>query len=261
MTNSKWICQHGITPTQQTVPLPLENCWVYNVFAVWSMFWPSQPKWCCGSNSKQKQTQKISLGQSAEVQAVEKCRNWALYLYKREDRITEFHRIQKAKGLSGGVPKPDSHAKWGSCTTMLRNVCDTFGVWEHFQLTDGECPPALTTDELILVQGIANCVEIVWASVCKLQNNSALLADYAPITKVLRDELAARSGVPMMYMSSQYDRMSKSGYSWAMVWSMGWRARQKAREPATHPWRLPTVDWMLCVGWFGSAKRTWDGLP
>ena len=172
---------------------------------------------------KTERKQKISLGQSAEVQAVEKCRNWALYLYKREDRITEFHRIQKAKGLSGGVPKPDSHAKWGSCTTMLRNVCDTFGVWEHFQLTDGECPPPLTTDELILLQGIANCVEIVWASVCKLQKNSALLADYAPITKVLRDELASQKTQIAMDFIKELDaaegRNLKGplGKDWALV--------------------------------------------
>ena len=66
----------------------------------------------------------------------------------------------------------------------------------------GHCPEPLDGDGLEAASSISQGVETVWATVCRLQAEDSLLADYAPVTRGLRDELAAQqTEFPVAYLT------------------------------------------------------------
>ena len=133
---------------------------------------------------------KQSKGITPIVEVANKCRAWALFLYKDEDRHKEFNRARRDL-LDGDEkilpPKPDSHAKWGSCTAMLARSAASHRIWERLHIKfPRQCPPSLSSDELAQLLDISRGVDAVWAATCLLQKYDKTLGEYAPIVHALR---------------------------------------------------------------------------
>ena len=114
-----------------------------------------------------------------------------------EDRHKEFNRARRNL-LDGDEkilpPKPDSHAKWGSCAAMLARSAASHRIWERLHIQfPRKCPPPLSSDELAQLADISRGVDAVWAATCLLQKYDKTLGEYAPIVHALRQELASHN--------------------------------------------------------------------
>ena len=165
------------------------------------------------------QGSKQSKGKTPITEVVDKCRAWALFLYKDEDKHKEFNRARRDlldDDENILPPKPDSHAKWGSCTAMLARSVASHRIWEslHIQFPR-KCPSPLTSDELAQLIGISRGVDAVWAATCLLQKDDKTLGEYAPIVYALRQELASQNTVFSAAYLSELDAAEQRNLSTA----------------------------------------------
>ncbi len=107
------------------------------------------------------------------VKFMDKCRAFALFLYKKEDLHAEWRRrrgsVEKVPGVVGQIvpPKPDSHAKWSSSLALVRNCRRGRFMWEYFHLRYGAqsaCPAPLTNSELRVAETVEVGLAAVWMS-------------------------------------------------------------------------------------------------
>ena len=66
---------------------------------------------------------------------------------------------------------------------------------EQYVIYGSACTAPLSKNEVELAAGIREGLDCVWWSVCKLQKDSSLYADYCPVTKAMRDELSSHDSM------------------------------------------------------------------
>ena len=117
-----------------------------------------------------------------------------MFFHPKEDRLQAAQRAAVTHDLQrckAHVPKIDSSTNWGSTVKLFRDGRLFFPLAEKLVEDDAEFPEVLNDAGMAMSRCIEDVLEIVDCTQALLQSDDALLGDYIPLTKIMRDQILA----------------------------------------------------------------------